>query len=74
VPFSSEVTMCPYLVPVVADRMFVYPQSVYCRRPDAGVRVPGRSTLLSVCMTAAFCECAGYRDSAATERISRRTP
>lgn len=63
--------MCPYLVPVVADRLWMYPQSVYCRRPDGGVRVPGRATLVSVCTTDAFCACAGYREAARIDRIPR---
>ena len=65
--------MCPYLVPVVADRMFVAPQSVFCRRPDAGIRLPARLTLLSVCTTGAFADCAGYRETAETDRVSDRT-
>jgi hypothetical protein len=65
--------MCPYLVPVVADRMFVYPQGLFCRRPNAGVRIPARATLLGVCTTDAFADCAGYRDSAMSELVGSPT-
>lgn len=57
--------MCPYLVPVVADRLWQVPVPAYCRRADAGIRVPARSTLLSMCATERFAECAGYRRAAA---------
>lgn len=58
---SREVSMCPYLVPVVADRLWQVSQGAYCRRPDAGVRVPGRKTLLEVCTTDRFGDCDGFR-------------
>ena len=71
VPDASEVTMCPCLVSVVADRLWMYPQSLFCRRAAGGVRVPARATLLSVCTTEAFVDCAGYRESAAADGAAR---
>jgi hypothetical protein len=65
VPLSSEVDMCPCLVPVVNDRLFIVNTGVYCRRPDGRVRVPTRRTLLDVCMTRSYQDCAGYRASSA---------
>ena len=68
-PSALRSDTCPFLVPVIADRLWTYPTSVYCRRPDHRVRVPAARTLASVCTTAAYLECSGYRDSA-----PRKTP
>lgn len=57
-PQSSK--PCPYLIPVVADRLWMYPVSAYCRRPDGKVRVPSSSTLTNVCTTSGHETCAGY--------------
>lgn len=66
---------CPFLVPVVADRLWLYPVSAYCRRPDARVRVPGAVTLADVCMTPSYRACPGYRLSAArVTEVERRRP
>ena len=51
---------CPYLVDVVADRLWLYPVGVYCRRPDGHLRVPAGVTLAGVCTTSAYLTCAGY--------------
>ncbi|OGK88317.1 MAG: hypothetical protein A2X52_12620 [Candidatus Rokubacteria bacterium GWC2_70_16] len=53
--------MCPFLVPVTADRLWMYPVGAYCRRPGGGVRVPAPATLASVCATPAHRACGGYR-------------
>lgn len=55
---------CPLLVPVRADRLWVYPTSGFCRRPGQRVRVPGNVTLADVCTTPRFLDCAGYQASA----------
>jgi hypothetical protein len=55
---------CPLLVPVRADRLWVYPTSAFCRRPSQRVRVPGNATLADVCTTPRYLDCAGYRASA----------
>lgn len=52
---------CPYLVNVVADRLWLYPVGVYCRRPRGHLRMPARVTLARVCTTPAYLTCAGYR-------------
>jgi hypothetical protein len=54
---SSEA--CPFLVPVTADRMFMYPVSAFCRRPDHTVRVPASRTLAQVCCTRDYLSCTG---------------
>jgi hypothetical protein len=33
---------CPFLIPVIADTLWMSPTSAYCHRPDAPVKVPGR--------------------------------
>jgi hypothetical protein len=53
---------CPFLVPVTADRLWVYPVSAYCRRPDHPIRVPASSTLERVCTDDYSC-CPGYQTS-----------
>jgi hypothetical protein len=57
--------VCPFLVPVVADRLWLYPVGVYCRRPDQRLRVPAAATLARVCTTSTHIECTGYRASRA---------
>jgi len=57
---------CPFLVPVMADRLWVCPVPVYCRRPDGTVRVPATQTLARVCMSR-YDSCAGYRASVARD-------
>ncbi len=54
-------TTCPYLVPVVADRLWLMPQTAFCRRPDARVRAPAAITLGGLCTSDRFTDCAGYR-------------
>ena len=50
---------CPYLVQVIADRLWLYPVSIYCTsRPRT--RVPRARTIADVCANAAYTECPGY--------------
>jgi hypothetical protein len=51
---------CPFLVPVMADRLWLRPTGAYCRRPDGRVRIPAASTIDCICMTPAYLVCAGY--------------
>lgn len=51
---------CPFLVPVTADRLWLHPVSVYCRRPEGRPRVPAPTSLACVCMTHAHLVCPGY--------------
>lgn len=60
---AREPETCPLLVPVTADRLWMYPISAYCRWPHHRVRVPAAATLARVCMRPGYRECAGYRAS-----------
>jgi hypothetical protein len=55
---------CPFLMPVTADVLWMYPTPGYCRRPDGPVRVPARETLVRVCATPAHVGCPGFRKAA----------
>ena len=51
---------CPFLFPVLADQLYVYPVAAYCRRPSGAVRIPARDTLMRLCM-GNYAECSGYQ-------------
>jgi hypothetical protein len=53
---------CPFLVPVMADRLWIYPVPAYCRRPAARLRVPATDSLARFC-TSDYAACSGYRAS-----------
>lgn len=55
---------CPFLVPVMADRLWMYPMPAYCRRPDAHVKVPAPETFLRVCASPRHVRCPGFVASA----------
>jgi len=55
---------CPFLVPVMADRLWMYPTPAYCRRPDAHVKVPAPETFLRVCASPSHVRCPGFLASA----------
>lgn len=59
---------CPFLVPVMADRLWIFPVSAYCRRPNAGVYVPAVEKFVSLCAGGGHEACPGYR--AAMESLS----
>jgi len=61
---SDPAGQCPYLIPVIADTLWMSPTSAYCHRPDAGVKVPARETVERVCTTPAHADCAGFREAA----------
>jgi len=62
----SEPMPCPLLMPVAADRLWLYPVAAYCRGPDGRIRVPSpRTTLPCICMTRAHLLCPGYLESLA---------
>lgn len=56
-----EYASCPFLVPVVCDRLWVRPQPAYCRPPEGRVRVPALRTLRETCTTPAHENCPAYR-------------
>jgi hypothetical protein len=64
---------CPFLVPVVADRLWMRPIGVYCRRPGRRVRVPTEATLARWC-TAQYGQCDGYAEVSAgrSAEVNRR--
>jgi hypothetical protein len=51
---------CPYLIPVTADRVWMYPVSAFCRRPEGAIKVPAARTLERTCSTPAYAECVGF--------------
>jgi hypothetical protein len=57
---SSAEKRCPFLVPVTADRLWMYPVSAYCRRPESRIRVPAGSTLEQICSTPTHRGCPGF--------------
>lgn len=62
---QRETDLCPFLIPVVADRLWIHPVGAYCRRPDGPLRMPAVATLARVCATRAHLDCEGYRASVA---------
>ena len=68
-PTTPEV--CPFLVPVVAGRLRLTTRSVYCRRPDGRLGLPGRSTVDYVCATHAHLLCPGYLAGCAHQETAR---
>jgi hypothetical protein len=66
-----ETEMCPFLIPTVVDRLWLYPVSGYCRRPDRGMFVPAPATLERVCASPAHRRCPGYRASLAADPWAR---
>ena len=52
---------CPFLRPVMADHMWMYPTGAYCRLPSGRVRVPSRDTFARLCTSGCFYECPRYR-------------
>jgi hypothetical protein len=57
---DSANVRCPFLVPVMADRLWVYPTPAYCHRPDAQVRAPAPETFSRVCLSHRHLRCEGY--------------
>jgi hypothetical protein len=65
---SGPARECPYLFSVMADRLWLAPRGMYCRRPDGPVRIPASTTVACMCMTAAHLVCPGYL--ASTGRVA----
>ena len=66
---ARDSEICPMLVPVTADRLWMYPTSAYCRRLDRRVRVPAAATLARVCLGSGYRDCAGYRASLLRQQV-----
>jgi hypothetical protein len=56
---SQPAEGCRFLVPVMADRLWLQPVGAYCRRPDGRVRVPAATTVACICLTVAHLLCPG---------------
>jgi len=56
---------CPYLIPVVADQLWMYPLPAFCHRPDAPVKVPALETFFRVCLGPEHARCPGFRATVA---------
>ena len=52
---------CPFLMPVMAGQLWMYPVSAYCHRPDQLLKVPARETFLSLCDSSSYLRCPDYR-------------
>lgn len=52
---------CPFLHPVVADHLWMYPLPAYCHRPDAPIKVPALKTFFGVCLSTEHVRCPGFR-------------
>lgn len=61
---ETEAAVCPFLVPVTVDWLWLSPVAGYCRQGGGRVRVPARQTVARVCATPAHVACPGYRASA----------
>jgi hypothetical protein len=59
--------LCPFLVPVMADSLWMYPMPAYCRRPGARVKVPASETFLRVCASPGHIRCLEFLASAERE-------
>jgi hypothetical protein len=59
----SQSDQCPFLIPVMADGLWMYPVPAYCRRPSAPVKVPAPGTLARVCTTCQHAQCPGFQTS-----------
>lgn len=60
---GSDGGRCPFLVPVMDDRLWMYPMPAYCRRPGERVKVPGRLGLLDICATLGHTRCQDFKIS-----------
>ncbi|HET8576103.1 MAG TPA: hypothetical protein VFO18_03310 [Methylomirabilota bacterium] len=65
---ADDEERCPYLVPVLADHLWMFPVPAYCRRPNSGVHVPSVERLVRTCLEPSHEDCPGYQ--AAMESVS----
>ena len=64
---ANTPSQCPFLVPVVADALWILPVPAFCRRSDTRVKVPARGTLMRVCTTSDHAGCPGFHTSGERE-------
>ena len=65
---ANTPSQCPFLVPAVADALWIWPVPAFCLRSDTPrVRVPARGTLMRVCTTSDHARCPGFRTSGARD-------
>ncbi len=57
----NQSSQCPFLIPVVADQLWMYSVPAYCRRPGAPVKVPALEALVRVCTTGKHKRCHGFQ-------------
>jgi hypothetical protein len=55
----AENEVCPYLVQVMADHLWLYPVSSYCTSGER-TRVPGAMRISEVCVGPEHTRCSGY--------------
>jgi hypothetical protein len=58
---KAEALDCPFVRPVMADQMWMYPTGAYCRLPSGRVSVPSRDTLACLCTSGRYSDCPAYR-------------
>ncbi len=59
---SAPAGDCPFLKPVMVDRLWMYVTPAYCRPPSGRVRVPAPTTLARLC-TRRYDDCPTYRQA-----------
>jgi len=67
---ESVVPDCPFLRPVVADWIWMYPTAAYCRPSSGRVRVPARETFATLCTNGRYHDCPGYHRALGMEQDS----
>jgi hypothetical protein len=60
---ANVADQCPFLMPVMADALWMWPVPAYCRRPDVPLKVPARGTVIGMCATREHARCPGFRTS-----------
>lgn len=57
---KPDTSLCPFLVPVTADRLWQRPVEAYCRRPGRRLYVPSAASLATRCSAPRHLACPGY--------------
>lgn len=64
---------CPFLRPVMADQLWLYPMPAYCRPPAGRVRIPSANTMARVCAGGRYGDCPAYRSRIPPETARTRS-